>query len=384
MAPTTRLRAEPGRRVMYAPGAVDRESGTAHDPIFVADESPPPTVAAQNPYNTVRHAAAPIRNPTRITILKLKPRKVEPKKDAGETKAAAKPKTRKECAICATEKMASRSFKVPKEAYVCQHLQDTCTNCVGRMVKAMVTDRKLTEAVLACPFDFCECVLDVGAIMQIITPAAFKVWENALTSYILRTSETYIACLNPKCGEYFDIEECKPKARHQKKQAKCPNCEFAHCITCNRVWHPDMSCNANKGADEKKSEKVIKEISKPCPKCGVNIEKSTGCDHMTCKQCKHNFCWQCLVTFTSNMQHRVDCTHRILDIGNDMRNFVDDRTWHMNFIQRDPNMVNQFLANPPPLPPLVPALRRIPMFPPPLPPPQPALNMVNQNPVSSP
>jgi len=30
---------------------------------------------------------------------------------------------------------------------------------------------------------------------------------------------------------------------------------------------------------------------KPCPKCGILIDKNGGCDHMHCSQCKHDYWW---------------------------------------------------------------------------------------------
>ena len=35
--------------------------------------------------------------------------------------------------------------------------------------------------------------------------------------------------------------------------------------------------------ENKASEKIVKAVSKACPKCTARIMKNGGCDHMTCK-----------------------------------------------------------------------------------------------------
>jgi hypothetical protein len=42
--------------------------------------------------------------------------------------------------------------------------------------------------------------------------------------------------------------------------------------------------------------------TKACTKCGVSIQKNEGCNHMTCKSCKHEFCWVCLTDWREHTQ----------------------------------------------------------------------------------
>jgi hypothetical protein len=107
-------------------------------------------------------------------------------------------------------------------------------------------------------------------------------WQKALTTHLLRSDDNFIICLDTKCGQYFSRESCISK--RNKREVHCPYCDYAMCLTCIRPWHPDNSCNKEKDAENAKSEATIQKMgAKPCPKCGVNIEKNGGCDHMTCK-----------------------------------------------------------------------------------------------------
>ncbi|CAG8598149.1 3647_t:CDS:2 [Ambispora gerdemannii] len=67
---------------------------------------------------------------------------------------------------------------------------------------------------------------------------------------------------------------------------------------------------------EARSQKFIREKTKPCPRCSRRIQKTTGCDHMTCKfpTCGHEFCWTCLADYAlireeGNSQHLPSCKH---------------------------------------------------------------------------
>eukprot|EP00466_Bigelowiella_natans_P006120 jgi/Bigna1/143107/aug1.75_g17815 len=55
----------------------------------------------------------------------------------------------------------------------------------------------------------------------------------------------------------------------------------------------DWKLWVNKLGSESENVNWILANTKICPKCKVHIEKNQGCNHMTCRKCRHEFCWIC-------------------------------------------------------------------------------------------
>lgn len=52
---------------------------------------------------------------------------------------------------------------------------------------------------------------------------------------------------------------------------------------------------------------ILREIvAFPCPNCTIYIEKTGGCDHMTCKTCGYEFCWECLQDYHAHNETRCE------------------------------------------------------------------------------
>lgn len=100
---------------------------------------------------------------------------------------------------------------------------------------------------------------------------------------------TIIPCcrIEPACsGETYT----RKVVRGGSKRVACGLCRMDLCADgCGRIYHGDTPCTAS--LDEA-SAAFIQETSKPCPRCGVHIHKSDGCNHMTCR-CRCEFCWLC-------------------------------------------------------------------------------------------
>jgi hypothetical protein len=67
----------------------------------------------------------------------------------------------------------------------------------------------------------------------------------------------------------------------------CILCGQRYCAQCEDSLTPNHVCNH----DKLLSLDAIRSTTVQCPKCHIHIEKSHGCDHMYCTQCKCNFDW---------------------------------------------------------------------------------------------
>ncbi|KAA8625723.1 IBR domain containing protein [Pyrenophora tritici-repentis] len=330
MAPSTRLRAMPSRRVDYAESSSAAPSGTRANPIL-ADDSPEPRSSPEPPRRV--HRDRPRRpvvaprprsflgpfTPVPPPVLNRVPRVkagaiVKPKQKARPSK--------QECLLCAVTKGTSRCFK--KSENVCEHFQVICNQCIQKMLKTKVAQQQLEKAELICPFGNCGHELDFGALKTTLLKHVFEAYDTAVMKYTLSTSDWYITCLSSKCGLPFSIEDCMKK-KSTTKAITCPYCEYKSCLECYRPWdtHDGVNCDEAKKSEDAKSEATLKKMgAKPCPNCGINIQKDGGCDHIKCQHCRYNFCWTCLVGYKANMEHLGNCPQRVRPIANDPGNWV--------------------------------------------------------------
>ena len=83
---------------------------------------------------------------------------------------------------------------------------------------------------------------------------------------------------------------------------------------CHTTWHEGFdTCEAYKNRESGDTELrkwmgEDRKNRKNCPKCSAPIEKISGCQHMTCSQCKSHICWQCLKFF----QTPKDCDDHLI------------------------------------------------------------------------
>ncbi|KAK8152011.1 RWD domain-containing protein, partial [Phyllosticta citribraziliensis] len=78
----------------------------------------------------------------------------------------------------------------------------------------------------------------------------------------------------------------------------CEKCEYAFCRVCLAGWHGEyVRCyprNAKELSEEEQaSYNWLRQHTSPCPTCQSPCQKTHGCNHMVCFQCRTHFCYLC-------------------------------------------------------------------------------------------
>lgn len=100
-----------------------------------------------------------------------------------------------------------------------------------------------------------------------------------------------IECVNYPCKSYYrgvEIREVMPQSAIQRIEKR--QMDAAYLVA---------------GERDPSSQTLIDKHSKPCPRCGIPIQKNGGCDHVKCTMCRKDFWWTCNCEYSG--QHKTGC-----------------------------------------------------------------------------
>ena len=173
-----------------------------------------------------------------------------------------------------------------------------CFDCAGAYVKSKVDDGDVTEKALKCPLGK-ECdkdkALTPNEVYAVLAhdPKTLKKYEDySLKRYLEGHRESIFMCPTKGCENALEI----PPGR-SAEPFECPACRVHFCTACKQKWHQGMSCEdyaaqLEANPEDRKFLKLAAKSMKKCPNCSMYVQKSSGCNAMTCR-CKTVFCWTC-------------------------------------------------------------------------------------------
>ena len=176
----------------------------------------------------------------------------------------------------------------------CSH--DVCEECIQTMITTNIDEGVIR---MSCPFPDCGRNIPVSVVSNILRtePEYLKKFDRFRNAQLANDTEK--VC--PNCSLLTHHEVPKRILGHKAADVKitCQGCTFEWCFKCHAPWHKDQTCK-----EHKKGSKDFKQWLKSrnnkgaangqkCPSCNIPIQRSTGCDHMTCSKCSTHFCYHC-------------------------------------------------------------------------------------------
>lgn len=184
-----------------------------------------------------------------------------------------------------------------------------CMACPDCFDKFMLHTSALGRPELKCPGMNCDQQLTPDRVKE-MAPIAHRNYISSMMKFNLKKCENFLFCPKVNCGTGFTIPAvCCPTADNLKTfEMDCIKCETKFCAGCNGPYHPEKTC-LEKYKDQLKErwgeDVAFVDVAKQCPYCLVWIEKNGGCDHMTCENCRGEFCWLCFGKWETHGQ----CEH---------------------------------------------------------------------------
>lgn len=244
-----------------------------------------------------------------------------------------------ECAICAESYEHTQIY-----ALACNHRY--CGECYKSYVNMHISSGKLITCMnLECPLTISHgdvaLLANQGKDEESIIKPKLDLISNPLlrstvSNYIDTHRKQYKWCPATDCNNLIELDR-DAIANHDEDESNkynekgdlitskldrdidlthvlnvsCPeNHEF--CYKCHRENHLPCPCWivdlwVQKCKDDSETANWIQANTQPCPECDSLIEKNGGCNHLTCRKCKYEFCWICLGNWKDHGRDFYQC-----------------------------------------------------------------------------
>ena len=172
-----------------------------------------------------------------------------------------------------------------------------CDNCMYNYLKTEILSAKVAK--LLCFVEDCDYELTEQFITLKIKEDQFLLDKYTIFK---QRAEIFLSkdkkfCPEPDCNSYLQEDLTN-------KYVQCEN-GHKYCYICLKKWHNDSPCDEELDKDFQNWSK--NKVIKKCPRCKIYTEKNEGCNHMTCTECKYQWCWLCEGEYKNGHFSRGQC-----------------------------------------------------------------------------
>ena len=228
------------------------------------------------------------------------------------------------CSICAepllpevpVEQIVGNCPDRDRRQISCADGHSFCFSCWSIHLRMQVVENSLTA--LTCPAYLCQSALESSEWAEIMLGSDIKLrFGDNICRRLVESSADFCWCPAKNCDLIIHLnEKCHSSSSTSTIMSNSQvtvTCGNGHsvCLVCKDIGHAPSTCenfsmwkqkvlkeiddSASKmNANDVATALWVKANTKACPKCKTPIEKDEGCNHMTCKKCRHDFCWICM------------------------------------------------------------------------------------------
>lgn len=200
-----------------------------------------------------------------------------------------------ECGICLCEIAETEIYRLES----CGH--PYCRDCIKMNIESAIQSKDFP---LKCCHDGCEMLWAWTDFVN-MTKQGFCSLQNIISSslscFIRENKDKARYCITPDCPMVYKVSASGGRI-------VCGVCRVGVCSKCHVEYHNGMSCaiyQMENGNDESGLREWMRRDPnnrKLCPNCYAGIEKTGGCQHMECRDCKMHICWTCMAVFSSGRE----------------------------------------------------------------------------------
>jgi len=210
---------------------------------------------------------------------------------------------KKTCMICVEDKTGDEMVHMGAG---CGH--EYCLECCSTFFSGLIEEGSLFGH-LKCMEPHCNRLASQEFLCRLLGADSETMgkYRKFLLDQVVAESPALQFCPNRSCDQVLQIPQGGTEL-----DVQC-NCGCKFCVGCLDEGHAPVSCLClrnwkGKDADDSMTATWLKANTKDCPKCNSQIEKNGGCNHMTCKKCRYEFCWLC---FKDWRNHAGACFQRL-------------------------------------------------------------------------
>lgn len=194
------------------------------------------------------------------------------------------------CTICMED------YEMPFMFFIDECAHSFCISCIKNYCKDKITDAVMS---IKCPDKTCDKFITYQEVKFLLADddKNDQKYEGFLLRQILESLDDIVWCPAPNCENAIPI-------MGNEKEIKCNKCNYIFCAKCKEETHSGYTCEQYKKYGNKINTfetwlEIKGDTVKKCPTCNYYTEKTEGCNHMTCKKCKTDYCWLCTSVLTN-------------------------------------------------------------------------------------